>query len=75
MERQEAGEALLSQWPAFAQQLDAWYIDAMDDGTTIANGLWPERYLVLREGIVTWASTFSDLDVGVLRVAALESFG
>lgn len=76
-DRQAAGEAFLRQWPAFAEQLHAWYIDGMDDGTTIANGLWPERYVVLKGGRATWASAFSEdgpLPVE-LRAAAAAAFG
>jgi len=60
MERQAVGEAFLDQWSDFAQLLHSWYIDDFDDTTTIANGLWPERYLVLRDGRVTWASVLSE---------------
>lgn len=59
-ERWAAGERLLQKYPGFAQQVDAWFVDDMDDGTTIANGFWPERYLVVATGRVTWASTIAE---------------
>mmetsp|Transcript_85962 Transcript_85962/g.221323 ORF Transcript_85962/g.221323 Transcript_85962/m.221323 type:complete len:81 (+) Transcript_85962:704-946(+) len=59
-ERVAAAEGLLQKHPGFAQQLDAWYVDEMHDGTTISNGFWPERYVVTVHGRVTWASTISE---------------
>lgn len=73
-ERQVAGEALLQKWPAFAEQLHSWFVDGMDDGSTIANGLWPERYLILKEGRVTWSSSLSDNGHQSLRAAAMAAF-
>lgn len=76
-ERQTAGAAFLRQWPALAQQIHSWFIDDLDDQTTITNGLWPERYLLLKEGRVAWKSTLSETPGDLsndLHAAATENF-
>lgn len=59
-ERVSAGQKLLAEHPGFAQQLEGWYVDDMDDATTIANGFWPERYVFTVGGKVVWASTIAE---------------
>jgi hypothetical protein len=34
----------------------------MDDSVTISLGLWPERFLLIEQGIAKWASSFEDAD-------------
>lgn len=57
-DRQSAGQTVLDTWPEFAEQVSECFIDTLDDTTTIANGFWPERYVVVRKGRVVWASSF-----------------
>lgn len=59
-ERVSAAQQLLQAHPDFAQLLEAWYVDDMDDSTTIANGFWPERYIFAVDGRAAWASTISE---------------
>jgi len=70
-ERVAAASSFLSRWPSFAQLLHSTYVDEMDNATTIALGLWPERLLLLKHGAVSWASTFSD-DVSSKLVQQLQ---
>lgn len=73
-ERQAAAAAFLGRWPDFAGELQGCYVDGMDDGSTLANGLWPERYLVVRDGIVVWASSFTEDPVQQLKSAVAAAF-
>lgn len=55
-ERLTAARALLSSHPDFASAVDEWFVDTLENTTTVANGFWPEKYVVAREGVVEWAS-------------------
>jgi len=59
-ERLTAAHNLLNMYPEFANLLkDQIYVDNLDNTTTLANGLWPERYLLLEGNHIRWASTLS----------------
>jgi len=73
-DRRIAAQTFLSLWPAFSHELHGSYIDGMENSNTIAYGLWPERYLVVRDGVVTWASQLTEEPVIELRRAAAASF-
>jgi hypothetical protein len=67
----------LQDWPDLNSMLSkpVVVVDSLDDANTISNGLWPERYLLLREGKVVWASTFgSDSELVSMLEAASELF-
>lgn len=66
----------LHDWPDLKRILSRpVVVDGLDDASTTLNGLWPERYLLLREGTVVWASTFgSDSEMVSLQEAAAELF-
>jgi len=77
-ERASTARAFLDKWPAFSSLLHGHYVDDMGDAATIANGLWPERFVLLRDGVATWASTLNDDVPGDishdLRTAAQQAF-
>lgn len=73
-ERRWAAESFLGRWPDFASELDGSYIDGMDEASTLANGLWPERYLVVRNGLVAWASNHTEEPLQQLRGVAAAAF-
>lgn len=79
LERRAAAAAFLCKWPAFQQLVQGVYVDDMDNTATIGFGLWPERFLVLKKGVVTWASTLNDEVPGdlpqQLQEAAQQTFG
>lgn len=59
-QRLVAAEALLASFPTFRVLLDGnVYTDIVSNDTTLACGLWPERYLLLERDRVQWASTLS----------------
>jgi len=59
-ERLAAAQKLLDTYPEFARLLEGrLYVDSLDNATTLANGLWPERYLLLEGSEVLWSSTLS----------------
>lgn len=55
-DRQKATEQLLQKFPSFNSLLDECLIDQLDNSSTISNGLWPERYLLMQGDSVVWAS-------------------
>mmetsp|Transcript_32202 Transcript_32202/g.39584 ORF Transcript_32202/g.39584 Transcript_32202/m.39584 type:complete len:105 (-) Transcript_32202:158-472(-) len=59
-ERVCAAQAFLGKWPNLQDLVDMVLVDEMDDSTTISLGLWPERFLLLEQGVVKWASSFKD---------------
>lgn len=59
--------AFLDSWPAFAQLLHSCYVDEMANTLTVDYGLWPERFFLLRDGVVAWASTLTDEVPGSLH--------
>lgn len=71
-DRRVAATSFLSRWPDFARELHSSYIDGMENESTIAHGLWPERYLVVRAGIVEWASVLTEEPIAELRRAAAK---
>lgn len=72
-DRHQAIEQLLRKFPRFNSLLDECLIDHLDDASTISNGLWPERYLLLQGGLVAWASDLSSgSEVAALGKAASE---
>lgn len=59
-ERLAAAQNLLAEYPGFAQLVQGRiYVDDLDNKTTLANGLWPERYLLLEGNHICWASSLS----------------
>lgn len=72
--RRDAATSFLSRWPNFAREVQCSFVDGMNDENTIAKGLWPERYLVIRDGVVTWASSLTEEPIGELWRAATRSF-
>lgn len=59
-ERIGAARRLCKEYPQLDDLLDGRvYVDGLDNATTLANGLWPERYLLLEGNDVVWASTLS----------------
>lgn len=55
-----AAKRLLDQYPDLTDLLEGrLYVDNIDNQTTLAHGLWPERYLLLDGDKVQWASTLS----------------
>lgn len=78
-ERDAAARDFLEKWPSFRSLLDSVCVDTMDDSTTKSLGLWPERFVLTRGGVVAWASTFADEAptnlTDKLRHAAHEVFG
>lgn len=77
-ERLKAAQGFLDEHPGLASVVDDVYVDDMDENTTVANGLWPERYLLLNGAMVQWASSlrFEDrcVDVPKLICDAAASF-
>ena len=61
-ERVSAAQAFLQEWQSLQDVVDMVLVDAMDDSVTISLGLWPERFLLIEEGIAKWASSFEDAD-------------
>jgi len=59
-ERQATCKTFLEIWPAFAELLNACYVDDMDDQVTNRHGLWPDRSVLLEHGKVVWTSTLSE---------------
>lgn len=55
--RLEAARSFLREYPELASLIDEMYVDSMDNATTVSNGLWPERYLLLDGPTVLWASS------------------
>jgi hypothetical protein len=72
--RRDAATGFLSRWPQFAREVQCSFVDGMNDENTIAKGLWPERYLVIRHGVVTWASVLTEEPIDELWHAATRSF-
>jgi len=69
-QRLEAAESFLAEYPGLASLVDEVFVDSMDDKTTIDNGLWPERYVLLEGQSVLWASSlrFEDRGADVPRL-------
>lgn len=61
-ERVSAAQAFLQKWQSLQDVVDMVLVDAMDDSVTISLGLWPERFLLIEQGIAKWASSFEDAD-------------
>ena len=61
-ERVSAAQAFLQKWQSLKDVVDMVLVDAMDDSVTISLGLWPERFLLIEQGIAKWASSFEDAD-------------
>lgn len=61
-ERVCAARAFLQKWPSLQDAVDMLLVDGMDDSITISLGLWPERFLLLEDGVVKWANSFEDAD-------------
>jgi len=57
-ERREAASGFLKNWPSFASQIQATYVDDMSNELALEYGLWPERVVLLRHGHAEWASDF-----------------
>lgn len=72
--RRDAATRFLSRWPQFAREVQFSFVDGMNDENTIAKGLWPERYLVIRDGVVTWASALTEEPIGDMWRAATRWF-
>jgi len=49
-------KTFLEEWPEFQDLLHCYYVDRMDNATTLEFGLWPERFLLLKDGVVAWAN-------------------
>lgn len=59
-QRVAAACSLLDKYPEMSTILEGRvYVDQLDNATTLAHGLWPERYLLLEGCEVKWASTLS----------------
>lgn len=58
-ERIQVASKFLCQHPKLSALVDEWYVDNLDDATTRANGLWPERYALLEGSAVLWASSLA----------------
>jgi len=76
-QRLAAAQALLQNFPALLEALDGQiYTDTFSNDLTLEYGLWPERYLLLENGEVQWASALSFEDRCTipeqLRAAASE---
>lgn len=56
-ERVVAAKSFLDKWPSLKGLASAIYVDHMENDTTISNGLWPERFVLLHHGVVSWASS------------------
>lgn len=56
-ERVAAATSFLDKWPTLKGLASATYVDQMENDTTVCNGLWPERFVLLRHGVVSWASS------------------
>jgi len=73
--RLAAARSFLTEYPELASVVDEMYVDFMDDKTTVNNGLWPERYLLLDGRTVQWASSsrfedrFVDIPGRILEAA------
>mmetsp|Transcript_43194 Transcript_43194/g.113756 ORF Transcript_43194/g.113756 Transcript_43194/m.113756 type:complete len:127 (+) Transcript_43194:1025-1405(+) len=58
-DRGEAVAEFLARFPEFDALVSAVVVDDMTDATTVANGLWPERWVVLEDGVVKWTSSLA----------------
>mmetsp|Transcript_51322 Transcript_51322/g.112487 ORF Transcript_51322/g.112487 Transcript_51322/m.112487 type:complete len:127 (-) Transcript_51322:175-555(-) len=74
-ERREAVATFLGRFPEFNAVVSTTVVDDMTDTTTVANGLWPERWVVLDDGVVKWTSSLAGDQgpVGQDLVAAAEA--
>lgn len=72
-QRLAAAASFLAARPELASLVDEWYMDSLDEATTLSNGLWPERYMLLNGQTVMWASSLSMEDRNEDIPALLDS--